>query len=68
MAEKVALCYIEHDGVTYNYGDPVPDEVIEAHPSAVGVPNPSQADIDKMTKAELQEHLLRLTGQEGDQE
>lgn len=62
MAEQVALCHIEHDGEEYNWGDPVPDAVIEAYPEAVGDKPLSAKDIGSMNKAELQEHLLKLSG------
>lgn len=64
MADKVALCRVEHDGTVYNYGDPVPQAVIDEHPGAVGVPNPSSEQISNMTEEEMREHLRRLTGNE----
>jgi hypothetical protein len=60
--ETVALCHLEHNGVEYNYGDPVPDAVVKAHPTGVGVLPPSVDDVSKMSKAELQQALLRSTG------
>ena len=64
MPTTVALCRIEHDGAEYNYGEEVPQEVIDAHPEAVGDKPITQSDIQKMTKTELQEALNRLTGNE----
>lgn len=62
MAETVALSYIEHKGVEYNYGDPVPSEVAEAYPTAVGPAPISEKDLSKMTKADMEAELRRLSG------
>lgn len=63
MAEQlVALCRIEHDGKTYNYGDVVPAAVIAAHPTAVG-DRPLTADaINEMNADELRAALLKASG------
>lgn len=60
----VALCHIEHDGVDYNYGDVVPETVVDAFPTAVGLAPLTGEDIEGMTKAELKEELLRRAGLE----
>ena len=68
MAQKIALTQIEYDGTTYNWGDEVPDEVVEAHPTATGDKPLSESDIASMNKTELAEALRKLTGnsQEGE--
>ena len=66
MARKtVALSYIEHDGEKYNYGDVVPQKVIDAHPTAVGAEPLTEEVVAKMSAEELRKELLfRRTGQE----
>ena len=68
MADTVALCHIEHKGVEYNYGDIVPQEVVDAHPTAVGPAPLTDKHIESLTKDELKVELRRLAGLNGDTE
>lgn len=60
----VALCRIYHDGVSYSYGDEVPDEVSALFPTSVGEKPISSSSIGSLTKTELQDALRRALSQE----
>lgn len=66
MADLVALCHLEHKGVEYNFGDVVPQEVVDAHPTGVGPAPLTDKHIESLTKDELKVELRRISGLTGD--
>lgn len=59
---QIALCRIEHDNKVYNYGDKVPEQVVDAYPNAVGDKPYSAQEIEGLKKDELVALLKRQSG------
>lgn len=59
---KAAGGRIDWEGETYDWGDPVPASLVEAHPEWVIDKPLTAADIAGMTEAEAKTALMLLSG------